>query len=735
MTYSTRSSCHMCFHQCGVIVRIQDGKVIKVEPDPQSPFHPQRECLRKAAWLDFHYHLRRLNYPLKRIGDRGQGEWQRIPWSEAMDEIASKIGGIKSSYGPESISVMGGTAHGPCDYSAWRWSNFFGTPNIFYQGKNCGEAEILADCAIYGWHTSQAVKPGITKCAIIWGQNPAESFMGMGWQPMMAAKEKGLKVIVVDPRYTKTAEQADLWLQLRPGTDEALALGMIRFIIEEELYDRQFVKDWCLGFEEIKEAVREFTPTKVEEITWVKKDKMVQAAEWYATVKPGIITRGVALCQIGTASKASVQAKAILRSITGNIEIEGGNGLVDAYTNIAFNETICWDKQLENFPKSKRDNVSSELFPIASLKAYSLFREAMKGAYPQGYQSAMYMFCPSSSGIWKAILEGDPYPIKGLFIQGGNPLLTLGNASTIYKALKSSVLDLFVCMDFFMTPTVMLADYVLPAADWLERPNLNLLWGLAPFFSGGEQAVKPMYERQNDYNLWRDLGKRLGQEENWPETVEGFYDLFLKPTGMTFKEFVRQEKNWYFIEPSFKKYEKRGFATFSGKIELVPTIFSRLGYNPLPFFEEPGRSPYNTPEVAQEYPLILITGSRVRNFFHTMYREQEKLRKTYPFPKLQIHPKTAGVLGIREGDSVWIATPEGKIRQRASLDTGIDPRVVHADGYWWYPEQPGNDPCLFGLWDSNVNAITPDDPSLFSYAGDNPFRALLCKVYKAEERD
>ena len=179
-SYSSRATCHMCFHQCAVIVHVEDGRVVKVEPDANRPFHPTRECLRKAAWLDFHNHPKRLNYPLKRKGERGEEKWEHISWGEAMDEIASKVGDIKSRYGPESITIMGGTAHGLCDYSAWRWGNLFGTPNMFYQGKNCGEAELLAECATYGWHSSQAVRPGITQCAIVWGQNPAESFQGMG---------------------------------------------------------------------------------------------------------------------------------------------------------------------------------------------------------------------------------------------------------------------------------------------------------------------------------------------------------------------------------------------------------------------------------------------------------------------------------------------------------------------------------------------------------------------------
>ena len=299
-----------------------------------------------------------------------------------------------------------------------------------------------------------------------------------------------------------------------------------------------------------------------------------------------------------------------------------------------------------------------------------------------------------------------------------------------YEALKSKNLELHVDMDLFMTPTAMLADYVLPAADWFERPNLSFGWGLRRGYVAGEQSVAPLYERRDDYQLWRELGVRLGQEKDWPDTLEGMYDRFLEPTGKTFNEIMQQQDHWCFPPETYRKYEKSGFGTFSGKVELLPSIFEKLGIDPLPRYEEPARSPVRTPELAKEYPLILITGSRVVQYWFSCYREQEKLRKLYPDPLLQIHPETASELGIAGGDWVYIETPEGRIRQKAQLTEGIDPRVVHADGFWWFPERAGEEPSLFGVWDSNINALVPTGPESFDYAGDYPFRGYLCKVYK-----
>jgi len=355
----------------------------------------------------------------------------------------------------------------------------------------------------------------------------------------------------------------------------------------------------------------------------------------------------------------------------------------------------------------------------------------MKKVYPKGWGPAQYFIYPGPRAVWTAILEGTPYPIKAAFDQGTNTLCTIGHGKLAYRALKSDNLDLHVSMDHFLTPTGALADYVLPATDTLERPDMGVLWGMSNSWSGREAAVAPLYGRRDDYQLWCDLGKRLGQAEYWPETLEKWFDRLLKPAGVTFQNLARGPG--YSAPRQFRRYEKKGFGTFSGKVELVPSIFQRLGYDPLAGYQEPPWSPVSTPELAKEYPLILISGSRVRTYHHSSHRQFEKLRQRYPFPLLQINPETAARLGITDGDTVCIETPLGTVRQKAKLLEGMHPQVVHADGYWWFPEQPEVDPGLFGVWDSNINSILPDDPEVCDYTGDSYFRGLLCRVYKAKQ--
>ena len=520
-------------------------------------------------------------------------------------------------------------------------------------------------------------------------------------------------------------------MQLRPGTDGALALGMLNVIINEDLYDREFVDKWCLGFDDVKALVQRYPPERVAEITWVPVQQITEVARLYATSPAAVLSFGVANCHLGRgAGMSSVIGKCWLRAITGNLDKEGGNRFSDWPEYTAFLDEVNWDYQI-NHPTRKRDNVSANQWPIASVRALALYKEAMKKVYPKGWGAAQYFIYPAPRAVWMAILEGTPYPIKAVFDQGTNTLCSMGNSRLVYKALKSDNLELHVSMDHFLTPTGALADYVLPATDALERPDLSNLWGMSNSYFGREAAVESIYERHDDYQLWRDLGKRLGQAEHWPDTLDGWLDKLLAPAGVTFNDFARG--SGYLPPRGFRRYEKKGFGTFSGKVELVPSIFKQLGYDPLAGYEEPPWGPISTPDLAKEYPLILISGSRVRTYHHSSHRQFAKLRQRYPDPLLQINPETASSLGIADGDTVCIETPLGTVRQRAKLMEGMHPQVVHADGYWWFPEQPEAEPVLFGAWDSNIDSILPDDPDVCDYTGDSYFRALLCRVYKATQ--
>ncbi len=731
-----RSVCMFCVSVCGIQVQVKDGEVVKVESDknfrsPGPGFRCEKNVL---ASLDYHDHPNRLNYPLKRAGARGEGKWQRVSWEQALDEVAGKLADIRSDYGPEAAAMLvgiGGTRQ--CDAMV-RWANLFGTPNIFDSTKNCYQPQIVTEVAVYGGDTVPEMgRPGVTKCAVVFGANPFAAFPS-AWSHFLELKRGGAKIIVIDPRRTKTAEQADIWLQLKPGTDGALAYGMLNVIIEEGLYDKEFVDKWCLGFDEVREFIKAYPPRVVEDITWVPAEKIAEVARIYATSAPASMATcwGVTHSQLGRGRTLSVNlAKCIMRAITGNLDVKGGDVLVSPL-NYAHDQNMHFDKIFEH-PLRTRDKVDADIFPIMSLRALKLFHKALHKVYGEnGYSKPMALY-PNVSPrpLWDAIINEEPYPVKALLNFGMNVLVTRTNYKRVYQALKSDKLALHITADHYLTPSAMLSDYVFPITDMFEKPYMD---PEGYYRSIGEQAVKPKYERRNDYDLCRGLGIRLGQEAYWPETLEAFYSKYLEPTGLSFQETVRTVR-WVGDQRSlrpprkYKQYEESGFATLSGKVELLPSILKELGYKLLPHYSDLPQIPGVTGS-PEDYPLILIAGGRVRTFNHSCLREQPRLRERHPDPIMQLHPDTAKEHGISSGDWVYIETPKGKIKQRAELTDGIHPKVVHAEHGWWFPERSGEDPYLFGVWESGVGQLFPDEPETCDFQGGVTMRAVQCKISK-----
>jgi anaerobic selenocysteine-containing dehydrogenase len=313
----------------------------------------------------------------------------------------------------------------------------------------------------------------------------------------------------------------------------------------------------------------------------------------------------------------------------------------------------------------------------------------------------------------------------------------MANTHVVYQALKS--LDLYVVKDFWLTPSAQLADYVLPSSAWIERINAEPQ-GVGGFIVVGEVGLPPKvpgeHEYWTEYEFYRGLGIRLGQEEYWHgETLETFYsNRYQRKMGITYDEFMEKEDGVYLGPEEFNKYEKMGgFSTATGKLELSSKIFETLGYDPLPQHKEPKESPYSTPELAKEYPLMLITGGRIYGYYHSEHRQIESIRQRYPDPRIQINPETAQKLGVDDGDWVWIESLRGVIRMKAQYFEGINPQVVHCEHSWWFPERPGHEPWLRGVWESSVNVLTDDEPERCNVRGGGwPLKTALVKVSKCK---
>lgn len=735
-----KSICTMCGSNCGLLVYVQDGKVVKVKGNQDSPGSLGYTCKRPSSAVRWLYHPDQLKYPLKRVGARGEGKWQKIGYDEALDEVAEKLKQFKEKYGAESVGCLEGTLRYGEFWMRSRFMNLFGSPNIFQAGVICGFNREMVDAVIAGFRLCGKMgNMENTRCVVIQGQNPK------GFEPKQAQQirrikeiEPGrLRLIVIDPRDTGLAtEPTDMLLQIRPGTDAALMLGWLNIIINEKLYDKDFVGKYTYGFDKLAERVQQYPPQKVAEITGIPIDKILAAARLFATTKPSNILGGVGPDQVGFNNTRVEQASGAVMAITGNVDIPGGR-FIPMHPGIVINgKWPVRDGELELVDKLSLEQrakmVGSDRFKIATYVSYNIYSEYYKKMFGV-VAPTMHTLSAHAATLWRSIIGGKN-EVKALLCWDCNMLLRDANSKLIYQAFKSPNLELAVTVDYRMTPQAELADYVFPCTSYMERPYWTTWEDNAATCCFGEKAVEPLGERRDDYFFWRGLAMRLGQEEYWPwRTHEELMEYRGTPIG--YGSFEKLMQTVGLTPPSrFRKYEEKGFATRTGKIELYSTVLEELGYDPLPYFREPPESPISTPEVAKEYPLILITGGRSGLKFHSEHiMLGVGMRERHPEPIMDIHPDTASKLGINDGDWVYIESRRGRIKQRANLSDKIRPDVVNCESSWWYPEMPGEEPCLHGVWESNANVLTIDDlDACDELVGGGAMRALLCKVYKAD---
>ncbi len=727
-----KACCYFCHQNCGVLVYVKDGKIIHFEGDPDHPTNTGGLCCRGNVNLIHLDHPARVNYPLKRKGERGAGEWERISWDQALDEIAAKLAAIRDQFGSEAVATAGGTQRTD-DWARRRFMNLFGSPNGFHNSHLCWIPTFMVETAIYGWCPFE-IDLGLSRCIVLWGQNPGASTM-----PEMSAisllKSQGLKVIVIDPRYTETAAKADLWLPLRPGSDLALALAWLHVIIYEGLCDYTFIEENCVGFDELTLHVEQYTPEWAAPLTWLTPDQIREGARMYAMNRPGNIQWGVAVDQLGKPAGSAMHARALLRAITGNLDCPGADLLTGPSPDFITDEEMELNEYLPEEQRAKQ--IGSDRYKLVTWPGYSRIAELTKKYWGKA-PTAEWMCEAHPPSVFKAILSQEPYPVKALLVSATNPVNSYGESKQVLEALRT--VDFLVTCDYWLTPTAMLSDYVLPIAGSFERPTITSTYGCSDFLLTSQRAIQPMYERRTDFEFWRDLGLKLGQGEHWPwETLEDAYLSRIEPLGYgveSYDEFVEYYR-YHFPEREYYKYkEKGGFATPSGKIELYSSTLKELGYSPLPEYIPPVENEIDNPELAEEYPLVLTTGGGVMPFHHSEHFQIKELRFLRHEPYMEINPATAAKLSIEDGDWVWIETKRGRIKQKANLTEGIRPGVVYTQRGWWYPERDMRDPELGGCLESNTNVLTSvADEDCDPLSGTWANKGLLCRVYKAYDSD
>lgn len=688
---------------CGMYITVKDGKVTKVEGDPKHPITKGRLCVRCLALPEWIYNEQRVLTPLKRDPkDRGLDRWEACSWDEAMDLIESKVREIHDKYGYEYIGLFQGTGRAATLYGPALAYAALQTPNAgsVLAGESCygprccvanfilGAGYPELDYAAFFPDRFDDPRYVVPKYIVLWGKDPLfsnpDGFFG---HTLIDLKKRGSQFIVIDPRLTWCAAHAAYHLQLRPGTDAALGLAIANIIIQEDLYDHDFVENWCFGFDEFKERCAQYPASEVSRITWVPEEQIYAVARILGTEHPCSFMWGVALDQNPNGVQAGHTFLAIA-AITGNLDVPGGVTLAKPASFMGKWRYDCslqippdvWDKQLIN----------------PNHKAYT----ARQHSHPDSMLDAM------ETGI--------PYKLKMAWFIGTNPLPNMAVQGKRWEeAFKQ--LEFNVIQDTTITPSAMaFCDVFLPVSTFAEQDGIVLphFWRNTHFLGAINKAVE--VGGKSDLEIAMMIGKRLNPKA-WPwETVEDFFTDQIKPeTGMTFEEL--QDKQYQQMDFEYKKYERGllrndgypGFNTPTGMVELSASIYPDFDEDSLPYYKEPPFSPYSQPELSKDFPLILTTGGRMIPYFHSEGRQIPSLRKIVPDPIVTINPEDAKKFGIEQGDWVKLKSPFGECVQKANLTIEVAPGVVHATHGWWFPEEEGEAPHLFGTYQANVNNLIP----------------------------
>ncbi|MEM3551336.1 MAG: molybdopterin-dependent oxidoreductase [Candidatus Bathyarchaeia archaeon] len=707
-----KSVCGQCHSHCGILVYVDQGRVVKIEGNPEDPINEGKLCPKGLATTKLLYHPDRLKFPLKRKGEKGEGRWERISWNEALDTIAEKFKEILEKYGPFAIAF--GIGDGDRDNQACNLNllTAMGSPNLLHFDAHwCLPPQFTAEKVTYGGHLTldNYVDFKHSKCIMIWGANTFNTAPAKG-RHILNALKNGAKLIVVDPRFTNLAAKADIWLQVRPASDCALALGMINVIINEGLYNREFVERWCYGFNELRRHVQKYTPQRVEEITWVPKEKIIEAARTYATIKPASLHTFLGVMMHPNAFQ-TLRAITMLPALTGNVDIPGGNILTpkgvwlgDGYRMFDLMVPHLGREVIMQRPGAKK-------FPL----------ECGPEAFEYGFGYGGEAHSPTAFNEY----IGDK--IKAMWVCD-DPVNSYEDVKQTIDKLKQ--LEFFVVIDFFMTPTASLADIVLPAAHWLERDIIRVMYlpqGLV--VRAAPRVVAPLGECKDERWIAGEIIKRMGLKPIIPIDVKEYNDWRLKRLGITWDEL--KQKYCFIMPHQYKRYEKEGFDTPTGKIELYSTFLEKLGYEPLPEHKEPPESPYATPELAKEYPYILVSSNKPIVFYLPAHRQIGHLREICPDPIVEIHPETAAEHGIKDGDWVWIETAMKKgekVKLKAKLTLGVHPKVVSAQAFWWFPER--REDIISSCLESNINVLYSRKGPYDPVTGATLINGALCRIKK-----
>ena len=783
------SYCAMCISRCGVVATVEDGRLTKVNADPA---HPNGcICVKGTAAPEIVYSPDRLRSPMKRTRVKGDSDpgWATISWDEAMELTASRLLDVKARFGPEAVVFGMGTSSGSSISDAARWlerlANAFGSPNLMAPLYICNWNREWGSHYTYGVATPSPDYDN-SRCILLWGFNPHASWPAVAAR-ISRAKAAGAKLIVVDPRKSAVAEKSDLWLRVQPGADGALAMSMIHVLLEENLYDENFVRHWTNGTFLVREdnyqmlTGRNFSPSGDLETFFVWDERSndlvsYRADEGYAqsNVAPSlsgahtitlpngnVVECRPALDQLTklAAQYAPERAEELISVPARDVRKAArmfatetpscyyswvGLELHSDATQI--NRAVCTFYALTGQFDQRGSNLLYASTPIQPITGQDLLPKEL--ASRRLGITELPLGSPGHGGrvqarhAYHAILTGQPYPVKAMISFGGDPLLSNRDGLRGKTALEA--LDFFVHVDIFANPSAGCADLLLPASTCWEHE------GLMPSFSTAEETatwaqlrppvVQPLHESRSDLEIIFDLATRLGlSEQFFNGDIDAALNYQLAPSGLTVRQLRANRMGMRATaETRYQKYAEvdpqtgrpKGFQTPTRKIEIYSTRFAKAGYAPLPGMMEAGDSRRSRNDASNEYPLIL-TSFRLVQFCDQQHRNIPRLRRPVAEPRLEINPETAAALNIQDQEWVRLETAVGGIRLKAKLNSFLHPKVVATQYGWWQACNelglPGYD--AFGSEGANVNLLIAND-AIDPISGAVPHRSQPCRVRK-----
>jgi anaerobic selenocysteine-containing dehydrogenase len=784
--------CGFCGVHCPTVTPVDGHRVLSVEPDRSHPFGGAI-CAKGRAAPEFHEHGDRVEFPMRRTRPKTDPDpgWERIGWDEALDMVAQKLLEVRASSGPEAVAFNKGTVGGTglTDTERWlqRLINLFGTPNLGGTTHLCQWPRDTG-AAHYTFGTPALAMPDVARsgCIVLWGASPTANFLSLGTD-ITAAKARGATLLVIDPRRVGLANKADVWLQVRPGTDGALALGLVHLLLEDGRFDESFVRDWTNAPLLVRDDTgqlltsRDLTGVPAVPLRYLAaiegRDGLLfydPARGTYAadarlslrgTARAWLADGSAVTCRPVLDRLAEIAAKyppAIVATITGvpaekivaaarlladhrPVSHYFHNGLVQHTNATQASRAIEILYALLGDFDAPGGNVPGLAPRVNDVAAKDALPDAM--AARRLGRAERPIGPPATPGtvtaydLYHAILEGEPYPVRALVSFGANMLLANGDSLRGRAALER--LEFFAQVELVHTPTSRFADVLLPAASWMESSALKIghrypIETMA-HVQYREAAVSPLHERRSDVEVVFDLAGRLGfGAQFWQGDIEAAYRHLLEPSGITLDELrslpygtsvpraALAHRRHEQIDPATGA--PRGFATPTRKVELFALRFAEYGLPALPDYVEPALSPVSQPDLARAFPLVLTNAKRAQ-YIHSQHRGLPSLRKTAPNPTAEIHPTTAATFGVRPGEWIVVETPEGRVRAQAHLTDAIMPGVVCCSHGWWEActelGLPGFDP--FSEAGANQNLLVRNDQH-DPVSGGTPHRSTLCRV-------